>query len=144
MKCTKRLPKVYLFDIPNTACVRIVYHRNTEGLYDVHTHGTWSGQTTSVRTTYPQLAFVQNIGMTMQSSHYRKCFGVHTFQVIELSREVVSERNVYSRRQNRIVIRYDTSMTLAVCKCMVLVRKVFAKRSDVSLKNGSVHRLSCL
>jgi hypothetical protein len=31
-------------------------------------------------------------------------------------------------------------MTLAVCKRMVLVRKVFAKRCDVSLENGSVHR----
>ena len=60
--------------------------------------------------------------MSMQSTHYRNSFGVHTFKVIELSREVVSERNIYSRRQNGIVVRYDTSVTLAVRKRMVLVR----------------------
>ena len=116
-----------------------MYHRNTEGLNDVHTHGTWSGQTISIGSAYPQLAFVQNVCMAMQSSHYRNGFCVHTFQVIELSREIVSKRHVYSRRQNGIVIRYDTSMTLSVCKRMVLVRKVFTKRCDVSLENGSVH-----
>lgn len=121
-KVTQRLPKVYLFDIPNTACVRVMYHRNTEGLDDVHAHRARSGQTVSIGSADPQLAFVQNVCMTMQSSHYRNSFGVHTFKIIELSREVVSESNIYSRRQNGIVIRYDTSMTLAVRKRMVLVR----------------------
>ena len=141
---TQRLSKVHLFDIPYTIGVRVVYHRNTESLNDVQTHGTRSGQTVSISSAYPQLTLVQNVCMAMQSSHYSNGFGVHTFQIIELSREVVSERHIYSRRQNGIVIRYDTSMMLAVCKRMVLVRKVFAERCDISLKNGSVHRKSLI
>ena len=60
-KVTQRLPKVYLFDIPNTVIIGVVYHRNTEGLDDVHAHRARSRQPCSIGSADPQLALVQNI-----------------------------------------------------------------------------------